>query len=58
MDRVVDARSINSDQIGFELANVRRIVELDAKKLEFKDMSDKELSKNQSKNYSFKFMET
>ena len=46
MDRVVDARSINSDQIGFELANVRRIVELDAKKLEFKDMSDKELSKN------------
>ena len=53
-----DARNINSEQIDFELANVKRIVGLDSKKLDYKDMTDKELNKNQSMNYSFKFMET
>lgn len=46
IDRVHDARNINSEQIEFELANVKRIVGLDGKKLDYKDMSDKELNKN------------
>ena len=46
----------NSEQIFFELHNVKRIDELDAKRLNFSNMTDKEMNHNQSLNYSFKFM--
>ena len=57
-DRTLDSKNLNAEQIDFELANVKRIVGLDSKKLDYKEMSDKQLNKNQSMNYSFKFMET
>lgn len=54
----VESKGLNSEQIEFELNNVKRMVHLDGKKLDYKDMSDQQLAKNQSMNYSFKFMET
>jgi len=38
--------------------NIKRMVGLDSKKLDYREMTDVELQKNQSMNYSFKFMET
>ena len=46
----------NHDQIEFEIQNVKRIDELDTKRLDFRAMTDKEMNYNQSLNYSFKFM--
>ena len=37
---------------------MKRIVGLDAKKLDYAGMSDEQLNKKQAMNYSFKFMET
>lgn len=37
---------------------MKHLEELDARRLDYKEMSDKELAKNQGLNYSFKFMET
>ena len=39
-------KNVNHEQIEFELANVKRIVGLDAKKLDYKEMSDDKLNKN------------
>ena len=48
----------NHDQIEFEMQNVKRIDELDTKRLDFRAMTDQEMNYNQSLNYSFKFMQT
>ena len=51
-----DHKIMNNDQVEFEIHNVKRIDELDAKRLNFSTMTDKEMNHNQSLNYSFKFM--
>lgn len=37
---------------------MKKQVELDSRRMNYKDMSDNELTKNQMMSYSFKFMET
>ena len=53
-----DAKTLNAEQIEFEYQNMKRIVQLDGKRLNYEEMSDVELNKNQSIAYSFKFMQT
>ena len=53
-----DAHHMTSDQVDFEVSRLKKQVELDSKKLKYKEMSDRELRKNQQMSYSFRFMET
>ena len=49
---------LTADTVYYELDQIKKMTVLDAKRLDYKEMSDKELKKNQDKTYSFKFMET
>lgn len=38
--------NLPADTVYYELEKIRKLVELDGKRLDYKDMSDKELKKN------------
>ena len=56
--KVYDPKYLRKDQVDFELAQVNKLVRFDARKLNYSEMTDKELQYNQTNTYSFKFMQT